>query len=71
MYVLAITQSKEWIYPNIEPYLRIAPQYNGRLEFRYIDTHIAARQWVRVIDEGHAFARLERFFDELRWFDRI
>lgn len=71
MHDLGITQSTEWSYPKIEPYLRITPNDRGCLEFRYIDTHIAARQWTRVIDEGEAFGRLERFFDQLHWFSRI
>lgn len=70
MHDLAISQSVQWTYPDIEPYLRISPRYDGHMEFRYIDTYITARQWVRIVDESNAFARLERFFDQLHWFSR-
>jgi len=70
MHDLAITQSIERNYPDTEPHLRISPRYDGRLEFRYIDTYIAPRQWARTIDERDAFVRLERFFDQLHWFSR-
>lgn len=50
------------------PYLKISPLFNGNIDFRFIDTAIESRQWHRVVAEDQAFARLERFFDQLHWF---
>jgi hypothetical protein len=50
------------------PYLRISPRFDGTVEFRYIDTHVSARQWRRVVKDEDAFARLIGFFDQLHWF---
>src|SRR4051812_47690708 len=33
--------------PGSGPYLRVSPLTSGRIEFRYIDTAISARQWHR------------------------
>jgi len=52
------------------PYLRITPFFDGRIEFRYVDTYITARQWSRVVKEEEAFSRLERFIDQLHWVAR-
>lgn len=71
MHDLAITQSPTWTFRHVQPYLRISPKFNGTLEFRYFDTPVAARQWSRIVDENLAFARLEKFFDQLNWFGRI
>ena len=54
--------------PQSGPYLRIAPRFDGKIEFRYIDTYRAERQWHRIVNEDEAFSRLERFFDQLHWF---
>jgi len=50
------------------PYLRISPRFDGTVEFRYIDTHVSARQWHRIVKDDDAFARLVGFFDQLHWF---
>jgi hypothetical protein len=50
------------------PFLRISPLFDGRIEFRYFDTHVKSRQWFRIIDEDAAFERLERFLQQLKWF---
>jgi hypothetical protein len=50
------------------PYLRISPRFDGTIEFRYLDTHVIARQWHRVVKDEDAFARLIGFFDQLHWF---
>jgi len=45
--------------------------YNGPyLEFRSIDTHIEDKQWRRAVDQDHAFARLERFMEQVHWIPR-
>jgi hypothetical protein len=51
-------------------HLRIRPFFDGRIEFRYVDTFITARQWSRVVKEEDAFSRLERFIDQLHWVAR-
>ncbi len=67
MHDLCLTQTAASRFPS-DPHLRISPRFDGTIEFRYVDTHLRARQWHRVVDEGHAFARLVRFFEELHWF---
>ena len=56
------------IYPYDGPYLRISPISSGTVEFRYLDTCDEKKQWHRSVPVEGAFARLERFFDELHWF---
>jgi hypothetical protein len=51
-----------------DPYLRISPRLDGTIEFRYVDTHVKAKQWQRVANEDEAFPRLVHFFDQLHWF---
>jgi hypothetical protein len=52
------------------PYLKISPLFDGNVDLRFIDTGIENRQWHRMVPEDEAFARLERFFDQLHWFGR-
>src|SRR5262249_10954277 len=67
---LCITQLQQT--PNRDgPCLRISPQGDGTLEFRYFDTYVRERQWSRMVKEHEGFSRLERFFDQLRWFPRL
>jgi hypothetical protein len=67
MHDLCITQTSA-PYPHEWPYLRISPLFDGRVEFRYIDTHVEQKQWSRIVAEDAAFERLERFFQQLNWF---
>jgi hypothetical protein len=53
------------------PFLRISPRSDSTVEFRYIDTGVESRQWHRVVEADHAFARLERFIEQLHWFPRL
>jgi len=53
------------------PYLRISPHSNGTIELRYLDTDVTSRQWHRTVKAEEAFARLERFIDQLHWFPRV
>jgi len=55
-------------HPYEGPYLRVSPTADGKLEFRYLDTAIENRQWHRTVEASKAFARLERFIDQLHWF---
>ena len=49
------------------PYLRISPQQSGLIEFRYVDTHAASRQWTRIEPPVRVIARFDHFLDQLRW----
>ena len=70
MYDLCIVQT-EVEYPYDGPYLRVSPQQNGKVEFRYVDTLKKKNQWVRLVSAGDAFDRLRRFFDDLHWFTEL
>ena len=54
-------------YPYDGPYLRISPRPDGTIEFRYIDTLVASKQWHRVVNQVDAFRRLELFVEQLHW----
>ena len=55
-------------YPYDGPYLRISPQFNRTIDFRSVDTFFRAKQWQQTVQEYDAFARLEKFFEQLNWF---
>ena len=65
MHDLCVQQTD--VAPYSGPYLRISPQPSGEVEFRYVDTAIAARQWQRTVQPNAATARFEGFLRELRW----
>ncbi|MFD9897731.1 hypothetical protein ACHMW4_28365 [Mesorhizobium sp. UC22_110] len=65
MHDLCIQQSD--VRPYSGPYLRISPLPSGSVEFRYIDTAIADRQWQRVEAANRAVERLLTFLEQLRW----
>jgi len=67
MHDLCITQLPLSAYPD-GPHLRISPRFDGSIEFRYLDTYVRERQWHRIVKDHEAFARLQRFFDQLHWF---
>ncbi len=67
MHDLCIVQNQV-TYPYEGPYLRISPLFNGKVEFRYIDTFIKEKQWCREVDEQDIFARLEGVIKQLHWF---
>ena len=58
-------------YPYDGPRLKISPLHEGKLEFRYIDTPLEAKQWHRVVDQSEGFARLEKFLKQLHWFTTV
>ena len=55
--------------PYSAPYLRVSPSPSGMVEFRYIDTSIAERQWHRTVPLEAVVARLDEFLRQLRWVD--
>jgi len=48
-------------------HLRVSPQLDGTVEFRYVDTHIQSRQWSRTVPSEGVIARFEKFLDQLHW----
>lgn len=48
--------------------LLISQFESNKLEFRYIDTYYADRQWNRVYDGCGGFRKLEKLFFDLHWF---
>lgn len=65
---LCISQAPIVIYPHDLPCLRISTLDNDRLEFRYLDTVIAEKQWHRIVEGADGFARLKSFLTQLHWF---
>lgn len=69
MFDLLITQTpsapEEGGYPM--PHLRISPKHNQKIEFRYVDTFVKGRQWVRVVDSHQAVDRFDKFVEQLGW----
>ena len=66
MFDLCIVQT-EIQYPYNGPCLRISPLSGGIIEFRYIDTAIASRQWHREVMPEEAISRLHGFLSQLHW----
>ncbi|TCR82100.1 hypothetical protein [Rhizobium sp. BK376] len=65
MHDLCVQQTDTTPYSG--PYLRISPLPSGSVEFRYVDTGIAKRQWTRVESAGRAARRFTAFVEQLRW----
>jgi len=55
------------VAPYSGPYLRVSPLHSGRVEFRYVDTAIAQRQWHRETTPDAVVPRLIRLMDQLGW----
>jgi hypothetical protein len=53
--------------PYSVPYLRISPQQDGMIEFRYLDTAISDRQWSRRVPPEGVVGRLDAFLVQLSW----
>ena len=53
------------------PILRIVAVSGTELEFRFVDTRIKSRQWVRVVPATAAWERLIVFLDQLHWFNDL
>lgn len=67
MYDLCIVQQPVSYRPDL-PHLRVSPQSDGRIEFRYVDTTDRKQQWHRTVDGDAAFDRLALFLRQLHWF---
>lgn len=65
MFDLCIQQVE--VEPFSGPYLRVSPLHSGQIEFRYVDTAIAKRQWRREVMPDAAVARFVGFMDQLGW----
>ncbi|GLQ78040.1 hypothetical protein GCM10007881_15560 [Mesorhizobium huakuii] len=55
------------VEPYSGPYLRVSPLHSGRIEFRYVDTRIARRQWHREATPDAVVRRFVHFMDQLGW----
>ncbi|TGV34020.1 hypothetical protein EN829_021375 [Mesorhizobium sp. M00.F.Ca.ET.186.01.1.1] len=55
------------VEPYAGPYLRVSPLHSGQIEFRYVDTHVAARQWTRLATPDGVVTRFVHFMDQLGW----
>lgn len=55
------------VEPFSGPHLRVTPLHSGRIEFRYVDTAIAQRQWHRETTPDAVVQRFTSFMDQLRW----
>ncbi len=55
------------VEPYSGPYLRVVPLHSGLIEFRYVDTAIARRQWHRETTPDAVVPRFMRFMDQLGW----
>jgi hypothetical protein len=58
------------VEPESGSFLRISPQHDGSVEFRYHDTTITAHQWSRVVPAHGVMGRFEAFLDQLHWIAR-
>ena len=66
IYDLCISQTK-MSYPPNGPYLSVTAIGPESVEFRYLDTNIADRQWNRTVQPEQTIARFDRFLEQLRW----
>ncbi len=69
MFDLCIAQTA-MSYPYAGPHLRVSPLSEGLIEFRYVDTAIAPKQWKRTVHATEAIARLHGFLAQLNWVAR-
>ncbi len=65
MFDLCIQQTDAAPYSG--PYLKVASQHSGSVEFRYIDTAVQARQWHREVPPEAVNARFLAFLEKLHW----
>lgn len=62
---LCVQQSD--VEPYSGPFLRVSPQSDGMVEFRYHDTANTNRQWSRLVPPEGVIGRFEAFLDQLHW----
>jgi hypothetical protein len=67
MFDLIISQTQPK-HPDMPPHLRISPRRDAKLEFRYFDSRDPGHGVCRIVASDEAVARIEKFFDQLRWF---
>ena len=61
----------ETAWPYDGPFLTIVAVSDNELEFRFVDTKVESRQWVRVVPAKAAWGRLVAFLDQLHWFNDL
>ena len=66
MYDLCIQETSIGLY-HTGPHLRISPLPSGFSEFRYIDTSIKERQWIRLEPPERLVERLRSFLEQIHW----
>lgn len=66
LYDLRISQTKMSHPPKV-PYLTVSATGPESVEFRYLDTNIADRQWNQTVRPEQTIARFDRFLEQLRW----
>jgi hypothetical protein len=69
MHDLCIQQTDA--FPTSGPYLRLSPLHSGLVNFRYIDTGIPDKQWVRTVSPEQAVGRFTNFLEQLRWVAKV
>ena len=67
MFELRITQTGNHPFQESVPFLQISPLNNGSAEFRYVDSNIQSKHWVRIADKGRLIERFESFIDQVGW----
>lgn len=71
MFELLITQTENHPFQDSVSFLQISPLNNGAAEFRYVDSNIKSKQWVRIADRGRLVERFESFVDQIGWRAKI
>lgn len=70
-HILIIAQTKfEWPACSSLQVLKITPKFDtSELEFRFIDTHLESRQWLRLepADSEYLIKRLQSFMKQTGW----
>lgn len=66
MWNLCIVQNRA-TYPYDGPYLNISPISENELEFRYVDTNLKDKQWVRVYPADEYESAFKDFIEKLNW----
>jgi len=68
MHDLGIQQT--YVDTHSTSHLRVSPQHDGSIEFRYVDTYFKSRQWSRSVPPEGVIGRFEAFLDQLHWIAR-
>jgi hypothetical protein len=65
MHDLCVQQTS--VTPFNGPHLRLSPLKSGLVEFRYVDTGIKNRQWVRTATPDQSVGRFQKLLKQLHW----